>query len=421
LFVSQGADPGHPVESPLPAEVRQQAPDEAADHLGPVGTTLAGIGQLSKESLKGLGPSAPLITGLPTTVLVLSVFAIFASDLYPWLDDHKDPDAGIDSVVAAATELGVGGGIAFVLALLVTAVLIRPLHIAAVQLLEGYWAERAAQSVLKDLATEHHQRRFSRAAARRSREFPPAPTLFTATQFDTVARRSRRRTRFYRRSNRAAGIADTYPPAQSLIMPTLLGNVLKRAETTAGERYGLDTVSSYPRLYPHLSQKVSAQITMQLDLLDTNGTFAVVFAVLAGFATPIAWRGGWWFCLPALLCLLAWMSYRGAIAVARNHGRTLAAAYDLHRFDFLEAMHLPLPSDPAEERDTNRDVSRFLLTADQYVATSETLDIAPKYEHPPEVHALEVPGGSQASGDLEPSKAAGSGDEGAAKGGDDEG
>lgn len=58
-------------------------------------------------------------------------------------------------------------------------------------------------------------------------------------------------------------------------MPTELGNVLRRAERTAGERYGLDTVHTYPRLYPHLSKQLDKEIGQQLDLVDTGASIAV--------------------------------------------------------------------------------------------------------------------------------------------------
>lgn len=189
---------------------------------------------LAKESVKRLGPSADLITLLPTTVLLVSLVAIYVSDLYPWLDDHKKPDAGVDSVVASLDKLNLKDGIAFTLALLVAAVLIRPLHVAAVQLLEGYWSDRVVQSVARDLAVEYHQRRFGRAFARRTWDFDPGDE---DPNFDVVVRQSRLRSRADRGSRAGSAVVDAYPSAQSAIMPTLLGNVLKRAETSAGERY----------------------------------------------------------------------------------------------------------------------------------------------------------------------------------------
>jgi hypothetical protein len=59
--------------------------------------------------------------------------------------------------------------------------------------------------------------------------------------------------------------------------------------------------------------------------------------------------------------VLAWLAYRAAVAAAVAYGEGIRAAVDLHRFTLLEALHLPLPATPEEERELNRRLSRFLL------------------------------------------------------------
>jgi hypothetical protein len=60
----------------------------------------------------------------------------------------------------------------------------------------------------------------------------------------------------------------------------------------------------------------------------------------------------------ALVLAIAWS---GAPADAPDHGESLRAAFDLHRFDLLSALHLPLPPDGAAERGQNRELSAFLI------------------------------------------------------------
>jgi hypothetical protein len=48
------------------------------------------------------------------------------------------------------------------------------------------------------------------------------------------------------------------------------------------------------------------------------------------------------------------------ISAAIAYGVTLDAAFDLHRFDLLEALHLPLPLDRKTERIFNKDLSDSL-------------------------------------------------------------
>ena len=45
----------------------------------------------------------------------------------------------------------------------------------------------------------------------------------------------------------------------------------------------------------------------------------------------------------------------------------MEAAFDLHRFDLLTALHLPLPADLTGEVATNQELSRFLRQPSEYL------------------------------------------------------
>ena len=47
--------------------------------------------------------------------------------------------------------------------------------------------------------------------------------------------------------------------------------------------------------------------------------------------------------------ILAFISYRAAVAQAENYGENIRAAIDLYRFDLLKALHQPLPKNRDEE------------------------------------------------------------------------
>ena len=80
-----------------------------------------------------------------------------------------------------------------------------------------------------------------------------------------------------------------------------------------------------------------------------------------GVSVGLLARNGWWLMVPAATLLLAWLSYRGAVvAAAIAYGEAIEAAFDLHRFDLLRALHLPLPSDLAAEVRANQQLTRFL-------------------------------------------------------------
>lgn len=313
-----------------------------------------------RGSIRGLGPGAYLVNVLPSAVLVAGVLALGASQLYPWADpavtDGQAVSPGPASVLAAVRNLDAAGGIALAATVLVVTVLIRPFQISAVQMLEGYWRERRWLSPVESYAVERHVWRRSVSRARTL----PVPQDVVPPSFGAVAAQARRVRRNSRRRSGARAIAGQYPESPDLVLPTLLGNVLRRAETTAGERYGLDTVTSYPRLHPFLSPRLSQESETQLNVIDTAATLTIVFGCLAAAAAPLSVRLDAWALVPVVLAVVSGLSYRGARIAAGRQGVLLAAAFDLHRFDMLAGMHRKLPEDADEEYRENQALSEVL-------------------------------------------------------------
>ena len=69
---------------------------------------------------------------------------------------------------------------------------------------------------------------------------------------------------------------------------------------------------------------------------------------------------GWWVTTAAGLAILAWLSYRAAVNAAIAYGELKETAFDLHRFDLLKALHVPLPPDHKHELELNATVTTFL-------------------------------------------------------------
>jgi hypothetical protein len=240
--------------------------------------------------------------------------------------------------------------------MLVVAVMLRPFQITMVQVLEGYWRSRFVLRSVAVFAVERHIRKAGAHAAWRDR-LSRGPTDKT---FETVARNSRRERHALQKALDGVDELASYPLDQADFLPTRLGNVLRRGETMAGERYGLNTVLTYPRLYPHLHPKLDALISNQLDLIDTTCAFTVLFTLETVVALPLVWRMDWWSVVPAVFLVFAGLAYRGARGVAGWHVTTLCAAYDLYRFEMLKALHRKLPRTPDSELVENRELSEFL-------------------------------------------------------------
>ena len=84
--------------------------------------------------------------------------------------------------------------------------------------------------------------------------------------------------------------------------------------------------------------------------VDVSSKFTAAFLILVPVTAALLWRHQWWLLLTAVCLVLARVSYKGAIAAAIDYGETIRAAFDLHRFDLLEALRLEMPRDSATER-----------------------------------------------------------------------
>jgi len=318
----------------------------------------SGLVQAGTKALGGARFS--LVNLFPATIFVLVMATLITSGVYtnphPSLT-HVFDIFNRNPALAVATTLGI-----FLLA-----VLLRPFQAAVVQILEGYW-RRWPLEFANELAAERHRRIQHTAEIMLSVGDPNQPA---SSEFDEVAEYARKLHTLNRRRRRAGIILARYPMAVEgstglvdRLMPTLLGNVLRDGEDYAGRRYGLDMPVVYPRIYPSLSPKLDKAISAQLDMLDTTSAYCVIFGLISLFTTPLLRRIDLWSLVPLATALISAFCYKGAIAIARGHGRLLATAIDLHRFDMLEALHYELPRTPKDELNINKRLSAYLESRD---------------------------------------------------------
>ncbi|WP_424535855.1 hypothetical protein ACOZ38_38385 [Sphaerisporangium viridialbum] len=246
------------------------------------------------------------------------------------------PGRPVDLGRAWRTAAGLGAGEVVLLGVAITllAVLGTPLQLALVRVLEGQWP-RAGLAGLARRSRERQSRRRERLAS--AEELPEGQAGEAEIQ--------------------AAGVAGTrlrrlYPPAE-LLRPTALGNVLAATESQAGEPYGLDAVVVWPRLYPLLGENVKAVVDDRRDILDTAARLSVTMAATAVVAAGLLARSGWWLLLALVPLVIARVAYVGAVHAAVAYGEAVRAAIDLHRFTLVDALRLPLPHDPDDERRRN--------------------------------------------------------------------
>ncbi|MDN3024470.1 hypothetical protein [Streptomyces sp. S.PB5] len=214
--------------------------------------------------------------------------------------------------------------------------LLRPFQVRAVRVLEGYWDRWPVTAGLAGALARIQRARWHGLRKKADR----------TGGGDTACRvRADARRRLAAR-----------PPAE-IQLPTALGNALRAGELTAGERYGLTTLTSWPRLYLQVSDRMAEILRSTRDVLDTAVNLCWAFLALTTSGATALYDEPfvWWWCGVGIA--LAAVAYKGAVTAAQAYSGLMHVAYDLHRFDLLEALHLPLPPDSDVEEATFRRLS----------------------------------------------------------------
>ncbi|OKI25050.1 hypothetical protein [Streptomyces sp. CB03911] len=140
-----------------------------------------------------------------------------------------------------------------------------------------------------------------------------------------------------------------YPPRDADVRATALGNALLALWTRAGQEHGWRCDVAWPRLYAVLPDRARLLVEDARNSLDQAVALATV-SVLASLAgLPLLAPARWWTLLTLLPLTLAVLSYRSAVDAVPALRAAVQNAFDLHRFDLLQALHLPLPADTAAE------------------------------------------------------------------------
>jgi hypothetical protein len=144
-----------------------------------------------------------------------------------------------------------------------------------------------------------------------------------------------------------------YPLDCDSVLATRLGNILKAAEDHALNRYKINSVVVWPRLYAVLPDQFTSGIAaakVPLDLMAVIGALGSVFALAGTVVAAILLP--WWAPLACLAggLLVTWLAYAGAVQAARPYAQLIRAAFDVHRGLLLDAAGLSRPTSYAAER-----------------------------------------------------------------------
>lgn len=298
------------------------------------------LDSLVESGAKELGPRFNLVGVLPTVMLFLFVLALYWSGA-----PQHEPD--VRTVVEKVEQIGGKEGVMLALGVLLFALLMQPLQLSLVRLLEGYWDLPLLPSVgalFSRPGIAWHRKR--RGKLKAQTQLPMKLKDATPTDKARMAAADWHLRRYY--------------PAPHRLLPTALGNALRAAEDVPYQRYRLDGVVIWPRLYPLLSQNMIGILADRRNQLDLAARFCAIFLLCAIISLFFLSSHGWWLLVPAFMLLLARLSYSGAVAAAVAYGESVQTAFDLYRFDLHKAMRIPAPPNLQAEKKTNQLITSFL-------------------------------------------------------------
>jgi hypothetical protein len=292
-----------------------------------------------------IGRYFSIVSVVPSALLVLFIFVLVHSGAWTGTPDWKLAASAVGHInIADAFALGILS--------VAAALALQPLQFAIVQIFEGYWGVSALAKDLRAARTTVHRQRLLDLESAANRPVIRAGDRSGGRLGDEVWQRSAK--------NEAARARNAYPRNLSDVMPTRLGNVLRRYEMGVGSSYGLSPLKAVP----YLALVAPIEHVQYLDDQRSQLDLAVRMSFTSMLATVTAvlflWRDGLWLIVAAATYGLAYLFYRGAVVTAREYGTAIATLVDLNRFTLYERLHLPLPKDINEELQLNEQIAAMM-------------------------------------------------------------
>lgn len=158
-------------------------------------------------------------------------------------------------------------------------------------------------------------------------------------------------------------LTNNYPVELHSLMPTRLGNILRAAETYPRERYGLDAIIMWPRLWLILPTEVRTELSTARQNLNRAAQFLGWGIFFLGLVSVWGYRMGVtaWFVTLAIAFAFVVVTYQHVCSSAETYGDLLRAAFDLHRFDLYKQMNWPLPKDSETEEKVGEQLTQYIF------------------------------------------------------------
>ena len=322
-----------------------------------------------------IGRYFAIVSVLPSALLVLFVIFIHGAAV-------AGASLELSEGMAALSELGLVGAIWVAIASLLLSLLLHPAQFALTQFMEGYWgASRVGTLLATHRILVHRRRARSLADAQIDAEeawtwkaYRSLPSEVRAAHRGAANHSDRVELAALRMDQPSTDfLVGSYVRAQALdralarypingrrIMPTRLGNILRRNEDLIGSGYGLDLITVAPYLASVADEAHYRDVQSEGEQMDLSIRMCLVL-LLAATVTAVLWAPTGW---GALLSLVpyggAYLAYRAACASAEAYMSALAVVTHLNRFALYRALGLGLPNNAAHEVQLAGQVSQML-------------------------------------------------------------
>jgi hypothetical protein len=317
-----------------------------------------------------IGRYFSVVTLLPTTALVLYVYVLICAG---GGTDYFNLPGGLRTV--ADTPLT---RLVWLLVLAVAlSLLLHPLQFSLTQLLEGYWrATRLGLALTRTRVVAHRRRMRRLRGMQRKANVSWTGTMEWNAALAALSRNiPRGQLEAYLADEAATKALVSYPHRMGRIMPTRLGNILRRHEDLLGQQYGLRAITVFPHLTHVAQQSRRDAVSDEGEQMDLALRLCLAAAAATVATMLLLARTGPWVFFAVVPYTATYVAYRAACAAAEAWMQAVGVMIDLDRFALYEALHVGLPVNVTHER---RRTGPAVCDTLEGLAT-----VAIAYQHPP--------------------------------------
>jgi hypothetical protein len=294
-----------------------------------------------------IGRYFSVISVVPSSLYVVFVYLLITSGSWDHLPRWSQAFKSLE-------QLGVGGIGLIALASIALGVIVHPSQFAIVQFFEGYWGNNCIAQAIRSQRILRYRLLCEGLEGVKNDALDGLEELGRSDGKKAVGRIALRS-----QYDEAHRVRESFPRALDNIMPTRLGNVLRRAEAQAGSQYRLSALQVVPHILLVAPQGHVDYVSDQRSQLDLAVRMTFMSVLSAATAVLFLWHCHFWIFIALIPYMLAYFSYRGSVIAARHYGSALDILINIDRFELYKQLRIQFPAGTAEERKANEKLAQL--------------------------------------------------------------